>query len=107
MLRILSSIFTAAAMILPLLFAGIIIDIGLTSIYAHFGWELWPTFAVIGGIIGLIRGCTAEHWRILNMIVFAWAGYVFAQNWLVDGIIYAIIIAAVYSVIEDRFNPDN
>lgn len=107
MFRILSSIFTAATTILPLLFAGIIIDVGLTSIYAHFGWDLWPTFAVIGGIIGLILGCSAEHWRLLNTLIFAWAGYVFAQHWMIDGIIYATIISAVYSAIESHFNPDN
>lgn len=105
MFHLLSNIFTAITVILPLIFAGIIIDVGLTSIYAHFGWELWPTFAVIGGIIGLIRGCSVEHWRLLNTIVFAWAGYVLAQQWMVDGIIYALIITAVYSAIESKMNP--
>ena len=106
MLRILSSIFTTVSILLPLIFAGIIIDIGLTSIYAHFGWELWPTFAVIGAIIGLIRGCICEHWRILSALVFAFAGCVIAENWMLEGILRAIIIIAVYAVIEDKFNQE-
>lgn len=106
MFRLLSTIFTTITIILPLIFAGIIIDVGLTSIYAHFGWELWPTFAVIGGIIGFIRGCVGEHWRILSALVFAFAGYVIADLWMMEGILRAIIIIAVYAVIEDRFNKD-
>ncbi len=104
MLKILSNIFTAITIILPLIFAGIILDVGLTSIYAHFGWEFWPTFTVIGGIIGLIKGCSDEHWRLLSTVVFAGCGYIVAQQWLLDGIIYAIIIASVYCTIENKFN---
>jgi len=104
MFGILSALGAALMILLPLFFAGIIIDVGLTSIYAHFGWELWPTFTVLGGIIGLIKGLSDEHWRILSMMVFAAAGYVLAWKWMVDGFIFAIIIVAVYSAVEDRFN---
>jgi len=104
MFKFFSSLFTSATIIIPLIMYGIILDIGLTSIYAHFGWELWPSFAVIGAIIGLIRGLIAAHWRILSALVFAFAGYMLAQHWMIDGIIYAIIIAAVYSGIDNHFS---
>ena len=85
-----------------MIFSGIIIDIGLTSIYAYFGWEFWPTFTVIGGIIGLIKGINDEHWRLPAICVFAFAGYMMAKHWMIDGIIIAIVIAIIYSFIEDK-----
>ncbi len=103
MFKLLSSIFTSITIILPLIFAGIILDVGLTSIYAHFGWEFWPTFTVIGGIIGLIRGLAVEHWRILSILIYALAGYVLAQQWMIDGFVYAVLITAAYSVVESYF----
>lgn len=106
MFRILSSLFTTATIIIPLIMYGIILDIGLTSIYAHFGWELWPSFAVIGAVIGLIRGLIVAHWRIMSALAFAFAGYMLAQHWMIDGIIYAVIISAIYSTIDNRCNAD-
>lgn len=88
---------------IALIFAGIIIDVGLTSIYAHFGWEFWPTFTVIGAFIGMIVGFTKEHWRILTIAAYAFAGYILAQQWMIDGIVYSIIFIAIYSFIENRF----
>lgn len=104
MLRILSTLFTCMPIILALIFAGVILDVGLTSIYAHFGWELWPTMTVIGAVIGLIRGISDEHWRLPAIAVFALAGYVLARYWLVDGVILSVIVIVIYSSIESRFN---
>lgn len=103
MFKLLSSILTALTILLPLAFAGIIIDEGLTSIYAHFGWEFWPTFTVIGAIIGFIRGIAVEHWKLASTAIYAFAGYVVAQQWMIDGLVYAVIICAVYSVVESYF----
>ena len=91
--------------ILAMVFAGIIIDVGLTSIYAHFGWEFWPTFTVIGLITGIIAALSDGYWRLPTIAVFALAGYVLAQQWMIDGIIYSIIIIAVYTSIKRRFEP--
>lgn len=104
MLRILSTLFTYVPIVLALIFAGVILDVGLTSIYAHFGWELWPTMTVIGAIIGLIRGISDEHWRLPAIAVFAIAGYVLAKYWLVDGVILSVVIIVIYSSVESRFN---
>lgn len=103
--RFLSFLFSSIPLILALLFAGIIIDVGLTSIYAHFGWELWPSFTVIGLIIGIIVALTDGYWRLITPLVYAGAGYIFAQNWLIDGIIYSVILIAFYSAIKARFEP--
>ena len=97
---------TALIIVLALSFAGIIMDVGLTSIYAYFGWEFWPTLTVIGAIIGLIRGCIDGYWRIPSIIVFAFAGYIMATHWMIDGIIYAAIIVVVYSMIVEKFDRD-
>jgi len=105
-LRFLMSLLSALPLILALLFAGIIIDVGLTSIYAHFGWEFWPTFTVIGLIIGFIVALVDGYWRLITPLVYAAAGYVFAENWLVDGIIYSAILIAIYSSIKTRFEPE-
>jgi len=106
-LRFLMSLLSALPLMIALLFAGIIIDVGLTSIYAHFGWEFWPTFTVIGLIIGLIVALTDGYWRLLTPLVYAGAGYVFAENWLVDGMIYSVLLIAVYSSIKVRFEPQD
>lgn len=90
--------------VLAMIFAGIIIDVGLTSIYAHFGWEFWPTFTAIGAIIGLIRGVSKAHWRLATMLAFAFAGFVMAKQWMIDGIVLAVIIVVVYCATEDRYD---
>ena len=105
-MRFIFSLLSALPVIIALLFAGIIIDVGLTSIYAHFGWELWPTFTVIGLIAGLIAAVADGYWRLITPLVYAGAGYIFAENWLIDGIIYAVIIIAIYSSIKAHFDPD-
>ena len=104
-MRLIFSILSAIPVVIALLFAGIIIDVGLTSIYAHFGWEFWPTFTVIGLIAGIIAAAIDGYWRLLTPLVYAGAGYIFAENWLVDGIIYSVIIIAIYSSIKTRFEP--
>ncbi len=95
--------FFAIMMAISMLFAGIILDIGLTSIYAYFGWEFWPTFVVIGALIGLIKGMQDECWRIPTILVYGFCGYVVAEQWMIDGIVYAIIIACIYGAIQRRF----
>ncbi len=94
----------AIPIVLALIFAGIIIDVGLTSIYAHFGWELWPTFTVIGAIIGLIRGISKGHWRIATVLAFSFAGYIMAKQWMIDGIILAVVITVIYCAVEDKYD---
>ena len=103
-MRLIFSILSAVPVVLAMIFAGVIIDVGLTSIYAHFGWEFWPTFTVIGAIIGMIVGFSKAHWRFLTIAIYALAGYVLAQQWMIDGIVYSLIIIGIYSAIEGRFD---
>lgn len=104
-LRFFSILLSVIPVVVALAFAGIIIDVGLTSIYAHFGWEFWPTFTVIGLIIGIFVALCDDHWRLVTPFVYAGAGYVFAQNWMIDGIIYSVIIIAVYTAVKEYFEP--
>ena len=89
--------------VISMFMAGIIMDIGLTSIYAYFGWEFWPTFVVIGAIIGFIKAISDECWLLPSIVVFGFCGYVLAENWMLDGMIYALIISVVYCKIQEKF----
>jgi len=104
-LRFFSILFSLIPVMLALAFAGIIIDVGLTSIYAHFGWEFWPTFTVIGLLIGIVVALSDDHWRVVTPFIYAGAGHVFAQNWMIDGIFYSVIILAAYTSVKEYFEP--
>lgn len=94
-------IISGIVLLLSLLFAYIIIDIGLSSIFAYFHIEAWIVFSIIGLIIGLIKALSDDHWYVLTPLFFGFIGYIIAV-FKFDGIIISIFIACFYSWIHDR-----
>lgn len=86
---------------ISLFFAYIILDVGLSSIFAYFHIEGWMFFLIAGIIIGLIKALLDGNWYVITPLFFGLLGYIIAV-FRFDGMVIAIILGIIYYKLHER-----